>query len=43
MSDTKIIDEMVALWIENGGDAEGFVWCSGKILEKLREREKSDE
>ena len=38
-TDDRIIDAVVQLWLSNGADAEGFSWCMGEILRRLREAE----
>jgi hypothetical protein len=39
MTDEKLIEEICNVWIKNGGDAEGFDYTQGRILEELRRRE----
>ena len=36
MSDKDLIELICEIWIQNGGDAEGFSWVWGKILERLK-------
>lgn len=35
MSDEQLIDEIATLWVKNGGDAEGIVWCWKRIQEAV--------
>lgn len=43
LSDQDLIDKVARLWIENGGDAEGIVWCWSKIKDRIEELEIEDE
>jgi len=38
-SDERICTETAKLWLESGGDSEGFIWCYNRILNKIRELE----
>lgn len=35
--DDKLIDEVARLWVENGGDYDGFLFCSQQIKERIVE------
>lgn len=37
MNDKELIDLMANTWVNNSGDAQGFVWLWDKILKKIRE------
>jgi hypothetical protein len=43
MSDKDLIELMAKTWVENGGDYEGFVYCSQKILDKIYDIGANDE
>lgn len=47
MTDKELINMIAVLWIESGGDADGFIYCYNKILERIKElkewKEKSNE
>lgn len=36
-SDRKLIDEVATLWVADGGDADGLVWCLDAIKERITE------
>lgn len=40
MNDDKLADAVAELWIENGGDRDGFFWCVNKIAIAIEEKEK---
>lgn len=43
--DNSLIDEIARLWVEGGGDKEGFYFCSDNIagtIEDLLNDEESD-
>lgn len=42
MSDDELIRAVADLWMENGGDAEGFEWVQRRIREELERREEVD-
>lgn len=35
--DYKLIDEVAQLWIDNGGDLEGYIYCMEKIKDRIHE------
>jgi hypothetical protein len=43
MGDTEIIEYIAKLWVELGGDSEGFLWTERKIYEKIKELEEEPE
>lgn len=38
-SDKKLVDEFASLYVESGGDSEGFTWIQEAIKEKIAELE----
>lgn len=36
MTDSELIKEVARLWVENGGDVDGFDWCSQKIKDAIK-------
>ena len=42
MTDKELIDLVARIWIENGGDALGFIYCYDKILTAIQEKQKED-
>jgi len=38
-SDKKTIEETAKVWVENGGDSEGFLYNWNKLYEKIKELE----
>lgn len=45
MNDEKLIDAVAELWVANGGDEDGILWCVNKIAMavKTKLKEKEDE
>ena len=43
MSDITLINIITVIWLENGGDSEGFNMCSSRIKEKIKELELEEE
>jgi hypothetical protein len=41
MSDDELIQAVADLWVENGGDAEGFEWVQRRIREEIERREEA--
>ena len=39
MSDKELIEIIAKMWIEGGGDSEGFMWNITEIYNKLKEME----
>jgi len=37
MTDKEIIEAIARLWVNLGGDEEGFCWVWGKIRDRIRE------
>lgn len=37
MSDQKLTQTIAELWVDNGGDAEGFDWCYAKIKQAIQD------
>ncbi len=35
MSDEKLVRLVAELWVDHGGDAEGFDWCIRKIRDAI--------
>ena len=35
MSDEKLVQMVAELWVDHGGDAEGFDWCIRKIRDAI--------
>jgi len=40
MNDTDLINLIAKIWMDNGGDAEGFVWVWSSIHQRIKEMEK---
>ena len=39
MKDSELIYIIATIWIHNGGDSEGFIWCQRQIADKIKELE----
>lgn len=39
MTDEQIINKIAEVWLECGGDAEGFSYVMYKIQQKIKEKE----
>lgn len=35
MNDDKLIAEVARMWVDGGGDAEGFDWCLQRLKEAV--------
>ena len=38
MNDEQLIEAMAELWVSNGGDADGIVWCWHRIKEAVERK-----
>ena len=38
MNDNEIVEAIASLWISLGGDRDGFIYCQGKIADKIKEK-----
>lgn len=43
MNGEKLIDAVAELWVENGGDEDGILWCVNKIAMSVRAKLKEKE
>lgn len=39
MTDKELCSLIANIWLENGGDAEGFEWCWRKIRDAIKKEE----
>lgn len=39
MSDEDLINKISEIWVENGGDSNGLLYCLQKILNKIKDLE----
>ena len=37
MNDDSLIGYIAAIWVENGGDRDGFCYCQERIKDKIAE------
>ena len=42
MTDKQICEKVAELWIELGGDYDGFKWCSSLVLSQIHEKLKEN-
>jgi hypothetical protein len=40
MNDKQLIEAVAELWLENGGDSDGFLWCINNIHIEIYKKEK---
>lgn len=38
MNDDQLIDAIAEIWVSNGGDADGLVWCYHKLHDAIKEK-----
>jgi len=38
-NDEELINKVSEIWVENGGDSDGLLYCLQKILNKIRDLE----
>lgn len=44
MNDNELIEQIAQIWVDGGGDYDGFLYCFQKILKKIDEiREERNE
>jgi len=43
MNDEELFKLIAKVWVENGGDAEGFAWCWTRILSYIKQIESKKE
>ena len=43
MRDEELVDTVAKLWVSNGGDSDGFLFLFGKIIDRIKEMEGTNE